>query len=92
MTSGSGKGELRAVGRLNTLLSPEGTGASPGDLGLRDQDRITGRWWGFGGPGCFLRTAQWTRASLVNDESRFEGTLLREGVFGLVLLFICDLF
>lgn len=60
------------VGLVDTLLGPEGTGASPGDLGLRDQDRITFGWCGFGGPGCFLRTAQWTRASLVDDESRLE--------------------
>ena len=75
VTSGSGNGEFRAVGRLDTLLGPEGTGASSGDLGLRDQDRITFGWCGFGGPGCFLRTAQWTRASLVDDESRLKGSL-----------------
>ncbi len=41
----------------------------PGGLGLRDRSPPHLCWCGgAGGPGCFLRTAQWTRASLANDE------------------------
>ncbi len=37
VTSGSGNNGFRVVGLVDTLLGPEGTGASPGDLGLRDR-------------------------------------------------------
>ena len=57
-------------GLVGTLLGPEETGASLGASGLRDQVPVflVGG-VGFGGPGCFLRTAQWTRASLARMRS-----------------------
>ncbi len=67
----TGRGEwerrCRVGGGLDTLLGPEETGVEPDP-----SDRGTGYrftcygWGGSGGPGCFLRTAQWTRASLVD--------------------------
>jgi len=67
--SGSGNDEFWVAGRLDTLLGPEETGEClvTSDCGT-DGRAIPYGWCGFGGPGCFLRTAQWTRASLANDE------------------------
>jgi hypothetical protein len=58
---------VRVRGGLGTLLGPEETGVCvwwPLDRGTAASSFIG---WGCGGPGCFLRTAQWTRASLVSD-------------------------
>src|SRR5262249_23005282 len=67
---GSGNEEFRAVGRLDTLLGPEGTGVMPGCLWIAGPaPHPSSRVFGVGGPGCFLRTAQWTRASLVRLDS-----------------------
>ncbi len=62
------EGRVRVAGGLGTLLGPEGTGRWLGASGLRGwiAGLVTGS--GSDGPGCFLRTAQWTRASLADDD------------------------
>ena len=77
---------VRVGGLVDTLLGPEGTGVSPvaSDCGTGHRLTCYGC-GGAGGPGCFLRTAQWTRASLVRA-LRFCLSGWGRGVL------ICDLF
>src|SRR5690606_2612362 len=65
---GSGKGGVgRVVGWARCwVLRKRARAWVPLDCGTTVP--ASGEVVGCGGPGCFLRTAQWTRASLANDE------------------------